>query len=70
MQLPRRRAHGQELTTVDHLTELRTRIFGAGVTVTTTIETIPLLLLFEASIWLAVAFERRWFEPAVSAEAA
>src|SRR5581483_11847553 len=30
MQLPRRLAHGQELTTVDHLTELRTRIFVAG----------------------------------------
>lgn len=28
--------------------------------VTTVIETIPLALLFEASIWLAVAFERRW----------
>ena len=29
--------------------------------VTTTIETIPLALLFEASIWLSVFFERRWF---------
>ena len=30
--------------------------------VTTTIETIPLLVLFEASIWLSAIFERRWFE--------
>ena len=29
--------------------------------VTTTIETIPLAILFEASIWLSVFFERRWF---------
>jgi sec-independent protein translocase protein TatC len=28
--------------------------------VTTVIETIPLALLFEASIWLSVAFEQRW----------
>jgi len=28
--------------------------------VTTVIETIPLALLFEASIWMAVFFERRW----------
>jgi sec-independent protein translocase protein TatC len=28
--------------------------------VTTVIETIPLAILFEASIWLAVVFERRW----------
>jgi sec-independent protein translocase protein TatC len=27
---------------------------------TTIIETIPLAILFEASIWLAVVFERRW----------
>lgn len=31
--------------------------------VTTVIETIPLAILFEASIWLAVIFERRWFAP-------
>jgi sec-independent protein translocase protein TatC len=29
--------------------------------VTTTIETIPLAVLFELSIWLSVFFERRWF---------
>lgn len=29
--------------------------------VTTMVETIPLALLFEASIWLSVFFERRWF---------
>ena len=29
--------------------------------VTTLIEMVPLLLLFEMSIWLAVLFERRWF---------
>jgi sec-independent protein translocase protein TatC len=28
--------------------------------VTTIVETIPLALLFEASIWLSVAFEKRW----------
>jgi sec-independent protein translocase protein TatC len=28
--------------------------------VTTVVETIPLALLYEASIWLAVVFERRW----------
>lgn len=36
--------------------------------VTTTVETIPLLVLFEASIWLAAAFERRWFAPAAAPE--
>jgi sec-independent protein translocase protein TatC len=29
--------------------------------VTTVVETIPLLVLFEASIWLSAVFERRWF---------
>jgi sec-independent protein translocase protein TatC len=28
--------------------------------VTTTLEAIPLLVLYEGSIWLAVIFERRW----------
>ena len=28
--------------------------------VTTIIETVPLAILFETSIWLAVAFENRW----------
>jgi Sec-independent protein secretion pathway component TatC len=28
---------------------------------TTVVETIPLAILFEASIWLSVFFERRWF---------
>jgi Sec-independent protein secretion pathway component TatC len=28
--------------------------------VTTTMQTIPLLVLFQASIWAAVYFERRW----------
>jgi sec-independent protein translocase protein TatC len=32
--------------------------------VTTVVETIPLAILFEASIWLSVFFERRWFVPA------
>jgi sec-independent protein translocase protein TatC len=31
--------------------------------VTTIVETIPLAILFEASIWLSVFFERRWFTP-------
>lgn len=36
--------------------------------VTTVVETIPLAVLFEASIWLAVFFERRWHrEPQLSA---
>ncbi len=30
---------------------------------TTIVETIPLAVLFEASIWLSVFFERRWFAP-------
>jgi sec-independent protein translocase protein TatC len=30
---------------------------------TTIVETIPLAILFEASIWLSVFFERRWFAP-------
>jgi sec-independent protein translocase protein TatC len=29
--------------------------------ITTIVETIPLAVLFEASIWLSVFFERRWF---------
>jgi len=33
--------------------------------VTTIVETIPLAILFEASIWLSVLFERRWAAPAV-----
>jgi sec-independent protein translocase protein TatC len=36
--------------------------------VTTIIETIPLAVLFEASIWLAVVFERRW-HPAMTVPA-
>jgi len=35
--------------------------------VTTIVETIPLAILFEASIWLSVAFEQRWFAPAPAA---
>jgi sec-independent protein translocase protein TatC len=34
---------------------------------TTIVETIPLAVLFEASIWLAVVFERRW-RPVVGLE--
>ena len=29
--------------------------------ITTIVETVPLAILFEASIWLSVFFERRWF---------
>jgi sec-independent protein translocase protein TatC len=29
--------------------------------ITTILETVPLAILFEASIWLSVFFERRWF---------
>ena len=36
--------------------------------VTTVMETIPLAILFEASIWLSVTFERRWFAPVASLE--
>lgn len=32
--------------------------------VTTIVETIPLAILFEASIWMSVFFERRWRAPA------
>jgi sec-independent protein translocase protein TatC len=38
--------------------------------VTTLMEMIPLLVLFEASIWLAVFFDRRWQREAEQAEAA
>ena len=31
--------------------------------VTTIIETIPLAILYEGSIWMSVFFERRWFSP-------
>jgi sec-independent protein translocase protein TatC len=31
-----------------------------GVPITTVVETIPLAILFESSIWLSVLFERRW----------
>jgi sec-independent protein translocase protein TatC len=36
--------------------------------VTTIIETIPLAILFESSIWLSVAFEKKWFAPLAAAE--
>ena len=35
--------------------------------ITTVIETIPLAILFEASIWLSVFFERRWFASTAAA---
>jgi sec-independent protein translocase protein TatC len=38
--------------------------------VTTTMEMIPLLVLFEGSIWLAVLFERRWSSETETAEVA
>ena len=38
--------------------------------VTTTMEMIPLMVLFELSIWLAVFFDRRWAREAERAEAA
>ena len=38
--------------------------------VTTTLEMIPLMILFEASIWLAVFFDRRWKRDAQAREAA
>jgi sec-independent protein translocase protein TatC len=38
--------------------------------VTTTMEMIPLMVLFEASIWLAVFFDRRWKREAEAREAA
>ena len=37
--------------------------------VTTTLEMIPLMILFEASIWLAVFFDRRWKRDAEAREA-
>jgi sec-independent protein translocase protein TatC len=36
--------------------------------VTTILQTIPLLVLFEASIWVAVLFERRWSRVPIRAE--
>jgi sec-independent protein translocase protein TatC len=36
--------------------------------VTTIMETIPLAILFESSIWLSVAFEKRWFTPLTTVE--
>jgi sec-independent protein translocase protein TatC len=38
--------------------------------VTTTIETLPLMVLYEVSIWLAVILEKRWQKARVAAEAA
>jgi sec-independent protein translocase protein TatC len=38
--------------------------------VTTTLEMAPLMLLFEASIWVAVFFERRWLAPSPAGSAA
>jgi sec-independent protein translocase protein TatC len=38
--------------------------------VTTTLEMVPLLILFEASIWLAVLFDRRWKRDAAARDAA
>lgn len=37
--------------------------------ITTVVETIPLAILFESSIWLSVVFERRWADAAVPSEA-
>lgn len=37
--------------------------------VTTIVETIPLAILFESSIWMSVFFERRWFASLASIEA-
>jgi sec-independent protein translocase protein TatC len=36
--------------------------------ITTIVETIPLAILFESSIWLSVAFEKRWFTPLTTVE--
>jgi sec-independent protein translocase protein TatC len=38
--------------------------------VTTTIQAVPLLVLFELSIWLAGFFEKRWEKARAAAEAA
>ncbi len=38
--------------------------------VTTTLQAVPLLVLFESSIWLASFFEKRWAAQAAAAEAA
>jgi sec-independent protein translocase protein TatC len=37
--------------------------------VTTIVETIPLAILFEASVWMSVVFERRWAAAAIPVEA-
>jgi sec-independent protein translocase protein TatC len=36
--------------------------------ITTIVETIPLAILFESSIWMSVFFERRWFTTLAPAE--
>lgn len=36
--------------------------------ITTVMETVPLAILFESSIWLSVAFEKRWFAPVAAVE--
>ena len=36
--------------------------------ITTSSETIPLAILFEASIWLSVILEKRWFAPLTTIE--
>lgn len=36
--------------------------------VTTTLQAVPILVLFESSIWLATAFEKRWAAQAAAAE--
>jgi Sec-independent protein secretion pathway component TatC len=38
--------------------------------VTTIVETIPLAILFESSIWLSAIFEKRWFTSQSTFEAA
>jgi sec-independent protein translocase protein TatC len=38
--------------------------------VTTTLEMIPMMILFEGSIWLAVFFDRRWKRAAAASDAA
>ena len=79
--VPRRLSHDEEASLVELLNELRHRLVICIVAIVTAfaillptvdpvslvLETVPLLVLFELSIWIAVVMERRWERAAVEA---